>query len=136
MGTYAKRESGETATSWPLTPTEILASSRRASGSTSRTVCSLWLATTRTPDEDGAEWLELAITNAITTEEATNSAGRRDMQHLDRLEARSLTPRLAWHQAFILVPWQARGCNLAGPASCKGEGACASSRAAKRGTCG
>jgi hypothetical protein len=30
------------------------------------------------------EWLELAITNASRAEEATNSAGRKDMQHLDR----------------------------------------------------
>src|SRR5690348_10891211 len=85
MGTYAKRESGETATSWPLTPTEILASSRRASGSTRRTVCSFWLATTRTPGEGGAELPERVIKNASRVEEATNSAERRDIRHLEGL---------------------------------------------------
>src|ERR1700675_1472101 len=85
MGTYAKRESGETATSWPLTPTEILASSRRASGSTRRTVCSFWLATTRTPVDGGAELLTLVIKITSRADEATNNAGRRDMEHLDRL---------------------------------------------------
>src|SRR5579859_90195 len=48
MGTYARRASGETVTSWPFTPTLILANSRRDSGSMRSAVCSFWLATTST----------------------------------------------------------------------------------------
>src|SRR6266852_3783523 len=68
-----------------MTPTAILASSQRSVGSTRRTVCSFWLATTRMPDEAGAEWLELVIKNASRAEQVTNGAERTDMQHLDGL---------------------------------------------------
>src|SRR5260370_723535 len=86
LGAKGKRAAGETAAVWTVAPTESWGSSRREWGSTRRTVCSFWLATTRTPGEGGAELLELVIRNASRVEEARNSAKRRDMQHLDRLK--------------------------------------------------
>src|SRR5579859_5935598 len=127
MGTYAKRESGETATSWPLTPTEILASSRRAPGSTRTTVCSFWLATTRTSPEDSADLPVLVKRRASREKETTTNTRRKDInspQHGDFLTGSLSSKR--WKYARALRAGQAHeyflvtdgGCRLRDSALC------------------
>src|SRR6267143_5676428 len=85
MGTLAKRPSLETTTSWPFTPTTIFASSRRLSGSITRTVCSAWFATTSRPRAEGAESASLNGDDVTRIAEAVSSKMRGSTGHLDRI---------------------------------------------------
>src|SRR6267143_2921812 len=85
MGTLAKRPSFDTTTSWPFTPTTIFASSRRLSGSITRTVCSIWFATTSSPRAEGAEFASLNGDDVIRIAEAVSNEMRGSTGHLDRI---------------------------------------------------
>src|SRR5437899_5564529 len=70
-------------TSWPFTPTEIFASSRRLSGSTTRTVCSFWFATTSRPPAGGAGLATRSSAEVTNIVKTRANDKRTNMGHLD-----------------------------------------------------
>src|SRR6202166_5044093 len=80
-----KRASGETAASWPLTPTAMVAKVRRRSGSTSNTLCSAWLTTTSVPFSLGAPASPPVCNVKRSIEKTTASANEKLMSFLERM---------------------------------------------------
>src|SRR5437867_3833599 len=70
-------------TSWPFTPTEIFASSRRLSGSTTRTVCSFWFATSKRPSAGGAGFATRSRAELRSMVKTRTADRRENMDHLD-----------------------------------------------------